>query len=154
MKWFFLALILEIILTVRVIGAIGPANYFFYVLISGFVGLFLLRYQQQKLARFAARASDIDFLWKISCGFLGALLIALPGVLTDIVGVLLFIPWFQSRALTFMKTHFQTQFVGAQGPFGFRFGGSWQAPVDEGPRPIRDAEVVEIKAVESSRDKI
>ena len=92
--------------------------------------------------------------------FVGGFLIFLPGVLSDFVGVLLILPGFRHLAVIFVRFYlaksiargsFRFVNMGSRG-FSFR-GGSASSNHFEDSKVERDARVIDIEAIESTKNK-
>lgn len=102
MLWFILVLILvpaiEITLFILLGNAIGYLSMFMVIIATGILGYFFVKKEgaqtwykfQQSLA--SGRPPG-DELLSIICIFLGGALLILPGLLTDVIGFFLVLPW-------------------------------------------------------------
>ncbi|HLQ73361.1 MAG TPA: FxsA family protein [Bacillota bacterium] len=102
MRYLILALLivpaLEIGVFVAVGRSIGPWWVIFLIIFTGVIGLALAKYQGMETWKRAERAASkgqvpAEQIVDGICIFIGAVLLFAPGILTDIVGFLLVIPW-------------------------------------------------------------
>ncbi len=94
MIWFLLYLFLEITVSVEIASAIGPFWTFVEVIVSAIAGLLLLtnfRYTffENMQAMVNGEITPETFQNQNMAALIGAILLIVPGFLTDIVGVLL-----------------------------------------------------------------
>ncbi len=94
MFYFLLYFFLEVVITVDIAGKIGGLATFFEIIITAFIGLFLLtnfRYTlAQSMQALMAGTITVDEFQKMNLmSLLGAILLIIPGFFSDIVGVLL-----------------------------------------------------------------
>lgn len=94
MIYFLIYLFAEVILTVEVASRIGGLAMFFEIVGSAFFGIFILMNFRHALAENldALRTRQIDmqgFSNRNISGLLGSLLLILPGVLSDIIGIVM-----------------------------------------------------------------
>ncbi|WP_456451910.1 FxsA family protein [Hydrogenimonas sp.] len=94
MIWFLLYLFLEIFVSVEIASAIGPFWTFVEVIVSAIAGLLLLtnfRYTffENMQAMMNGDISPETFQNQNMAALIGAILLIVPGFLTDIVGILL-----------------------------------------------------------------
>lgn len=94
MIYFLIYLFAEVILTVEIASQIGGLATFLEIVGSAFLGIFILMNFRHALSENleALRTRQIDmqgFSNRNMMGLLGALLLILPGFLSDIIGVLL-----------------------------------------------------------------
>jgi 2-isopropylmalate synthase/UPF0716 protein FxsA len=94
MIYFLIYLFAEVILTVEIASQIGGLATFLEIVGSAFFGIFILMNFRHALSENleALRTRQIDmqgFSNRNMMGLLGALLLILPGFLSDIIGVLL-----------------------------------------------------------------
>lgn len=157
---FFLFPALELYLLVVVGGIVGALNMVLWVFASAFIGLWAARVQGQaatfkvRAELAAGRVPEQDFMDGLLLFFAGVLLI-LPGLITDAVGLLLFVPWFRRFAAGVASRYFASRqgqtrsssifFVHGCGSGGARsgFGARGQAENSSGAGDVFDAEVCE-----------
>ena len=94
MFYFLVYFFLEVVITVDIAGKIGGLATFFEIIITAFVGLFLLtnfRYTlAQSMNALMAGTITVDEFQKMNLmSLLGAILLIIPGFFSDIIGVLL-----------------------------------------------------------------
>ena len=94
MIYFLIYLFAEVILTVEVASRIGGLAMFLEIVGSAFFGIFILMNFRHALAENldALRTRQIDmqgFSNRNISGLLGSLLLILPGVLSDIIGIVM-----------------------------------------------------------------
>ncbi len=94
MFYFLLYILLETLITVNISSKIGGFNTFLEIVISAFIGLFLLTNFRYTLANNAmmlfSKDISIEEFQKLSIfSFLGAILLIIPGFFSDILGLLL-----------------------------------------------------------------
>lgn len=94
MIYFLIYLFLEVIISVNVFGALGGIGAFVEIILSAVIGVFLLANARYTMAEsFNAlathRISPETFNQVNIYGFIGALLLIIPGILTDTIGLLL-----------------------------------------------------------------
>jgi 2-isopropylmalate synthase/UPF0716 protein FxsA len=92
--YFLIYLFFEVVISVNVFGALGGIGAFIEIILSALLGVILLFNTQNTLtesfdALATRRISPEVFTQVNTFGFIGALLLIVPGVLTDIVGILL-----------------------------------------------------------------
>ena len=85
---------MEVVVSVNVFGALGGIGAFIEIILSAILGIFLLANARYTMAEsFDAlatrRISPETFSQVNMFGFIGALLLIIPGVLTDTIGILL-----------------------------------------------------------------
>ena len=94
MVYFLLYILLETLTTVNISSKIGGFATFIEIIVSAFVGLFLLTNFRYTLANNAmmlfSREIDMDEFTRLNIySFIGAVLLIVPGFFSDILGVLL-----------------------------------------------------------------
>ena len=94
MLYFLLYLFLETIVSVNIASAIGGLATFFEILLSAFVGIAILAnfrntFMENLMAVSYARIDLEEFQRLNLFTVIGAILLILPGFLTDIIGILL-----------------------------------------------------------------
>lgn len=94
MIYFLIYLFLEVIISVNVFGALGGIGAFVEIIFSAILGIFLLANARYTMAEsFNAlathRISPETFSQVNMFGFIGAILLIIPGILTDGIGALL-----------------------------------------------------------------
>jgi 2-isopropylmalate synthase/UPF0716 protein FxsA len=104
--YFFIYLFLEIVVSVEISSIIGGLNTFFEVIFSSIVGIYIIsNYKNIMLSNvrdlFQGKINDIEFLENNIFPFAGAVLLIVPGFLTDFIGIFL-----QFRILTSVFINF------------------------------------------------
>jgi 2-isopropylmalate synthase/UPF0716 protein FxsA len=94
MIYFLLYLFLEVLVSVNISSQIGGLNTFFELIFSAFIGIYILFHFQSTLAEnmraVSSRQIDLQKFQELNIfTLLGAILLIIPGFLTDILGVLL-----------------------------------------------------------------
>ena len=94
MLYFVLYLFLEVMISVNLSSQIGGLNTFLELLLSAFVGFVLLvnfrATLMENMQAFSMQKIDVQEFQRLNIfAVLGAVLLILPGFLTDIIGVLL-----------------------------------------------------------------
>ncbi|MBD3798402.1 FxsA family protein [Sulfuricurvum sp.] len=94
MIYFLIYLLVEVLVTVEIASQIGGLNTFFEIVGSAFFGIFILMNFRHTLAEnvYALRSSQIDmdgFTKRNLFGLFGAVLLILPGIFGDILGLLM-----------------------------------------------------------------
>jgi 2-isopropylmalate synthase/UPF0716 protein FxsA len=94
MIYFLIYLFLEVFLTIEIASKIGGLATFLEILGSGFLGIFILMNFRHALSENldALRTRQIDmqgFSNRNIMGLLGAILLILPGFLSDLIGILM-----------------------------------------------------------------
>jgi 2-isopropylmalate synthase/UPF0716 protein FxsA len=94
MIYFLLYLFLEVLVSVNISSQIGGLNTFFELIFSAFIGIYILFHFQSTLAEnmraVSSREIDLQKFQELNIfTLLGAILLIIPGFLTDILGVLL-----------------------------------------------------------------
>ncbi|HHD83971.1 MAG TPA: FxsA family protein [Campylobacteraceae bacterium] len=94
MFYFLIYFFLEVVVTVDIAGQIGGLATFFEIIITAFIGLFLLtnfRYTlAQSMHALMSGSITVDEFQKMNLmSLLGAILLIIPGFFSDIVGLLL-----------------------------------------------------------------
>ncbi len=94
MLYFILYLFLEVMISVNLSSQIGGFNTFLELLLSAFVGFVLLvnfrATLMENMQAFSMQKIDVQEFQRLNIfAVLGAVLLILPGFLTDIIGVLL-----------------------------------------------------------------
>lgn len=129
MIYFLIYLFAEVTLTVEIASKIGGLATFLEIVGSAFLGIFILMNFRHALSENleALRTRQIDvqgFSNRNMMGLLGALLLILPGFLSDIIGILL-----------------QFSFVGTL--IVNRFTRKYQPPTQPKDDHVIDAEIIE-----------
>ncbi|ADR33537.1 FxsA cytoplasmic membrane protein [Sulfuricurvum kujiense DSM 16994] len=129
MIYFLIYLFAEVTLTVEIASKIGGLATFLEILGSAFLGIFILMNFRHALSENleALRTRQIDvqgFSNRNMTGLLGALLLILPGFLSDIIGILL-----------------QFSFIGTL--IINRFTRKYQPPTQPKDDHVIDAEIIE-----------
>ena len=104
MIYFLVYLFLEVLISVNISSAIGGLSTFFEIMLSAFFGISVLMNFKDTLVQNMAAVSynciDLEQFQKLSLfTIFGAILLIIPGFLTDIVGVLLQFSAFTSMAV-------------------------------------------------------
>ena len=94
MLYFLLYLFLETIVSVNIASAIGGLATFFEIVLTALIGIFILAnfrntFMENLMAVFYARIDLEEFQRLNLFTVIGAILLILPGFLTDIIGLLL-----------------------------------------------------------------
>ena len=94
MFYFLLYFFLEVVTTVDIASKIGGLATFFEIIISAFIGFFLLTNFRYTLAQSMTALMDgsitVDQFQKMNMmSLLGAILLIIPGFFSDIIGILL-----------------------------------------------------------------
>ena len=94
MLYFLLYLFLEVLVSVNISSAIGGLATFFEILLSAFIGIAILmnfrRTLSENLRAVSFSCIDFEEFQRLNLfTLIGAILLILPGFLTDIIGVLL-----------------------------------------------------------------
>lgn len=96
MIYFLIYLFTEVLLTVEVASKIGGLAMFLEIIASAFLGIFILMNFRHALSENldALRTRQIDmqgFSNRNITGLLGSLLLIIPGILSDLIGVLMLV---------------------------------------------------------------
>ena len=108
MIYFFIYLFFEVMISSTIAGEIGGLNIFFEILLTASIGIFILRNFKISLMDSITKArsghiTQEEFM-KANVGkALGAILLIVPGILTDTIGLLLQIPFFITIISTLFK---------------------------------------------------
>lgn len=130
MFWFFAGLLLmpflEVYMFLEVGRRIGAWDTFLLVLMSGLIGLLVIRHRGLVLLRTAqARLSQgqwpDDTLWLGVLSTLGGILLILPGFISDAVGLLMILPGTRALALRLLRGVLRSKI--RKGAMQFEFGG-------------------------------
>ena len=94
MFYFLIYFFLEVVITVDIAGRIGGLATFFEIIVTAFIGLFLLtnfRYTlAQSMQALMAGTITVEQFQKMNLmSLLGAILLIIPGFFSDIIGLLL-----------------------------------------------------------------
>lgn len=94
MIYFLLYLFLEVLVSVSISSSIGGLATFFEILISAFIGIYILANFKESLRENLNAVSyhhiDLNEFQRLNIfTLLGAILLILPGFLTDIMGILM-----------------------------------------------------------------
>lgn len=94
MFYFLLYLFLEVIISVNISSAIGGVTTFVEIILSAFIGfLILLNFREtfmQNIRAFSSNRIDLEQLERLNLfTVVGAILLIIPGFLTDIMGLLM-----------------------------------------------------------------
>ena len=104
MPYFLLYLLLEVLISVNISSAIGGLATFFEIILSAFFGISILMNFRQTLVQNMAAVSysciDLEQFQKLNLfTIFGAILLIIPGFLTDILGVMLQFSAFTTMAV-------------------------------------------------------
>ena len=110
MIYFFIYLFLEVMISSTLAGKVGGLSIFFEILLTAIIGILILKNFKFSLTESInkARAGQItqEEFMKANVGkAFGALLLIVPGIFTDIMGLLLQIPFF----ITLLSSVFKFQ---------------------------------------------
>jgi len=94
MIYFFIYLFLEVLISVQISSAIGGLATFFEILLTAFIGIsILVNFRKTLLENMTAvsyNCIDLEQFQKLNLfTLIGAILLIIPGFLTDILGVLM-----------------------------------------------------------------
>lgn len=156
---FFLALllypVLEIAVFLLVADQIGWASTLFLALATSFFGVYLLRTQGTR-ASFAQRGFSTQAVENYLYGNLGALLLILPGFVSDAFGALLIFAPTRKFLLAAIRRCGVDLYRQANGPFSvfraYRFGDGFGAPFAD-PNvfsPAADDDPIDVETVAST----
>ncbi|MDD5052622.1 MAG: FxsA family protein [Sulfuricurvum sp.] len=116
MIYFLIYLFLEVIVTVEISSRIGGFATFLEIVASAFLGIVILMNFRHTLAEnlFALQSRQIDmesFSKRNMMGLFGALLLIIPGFLSDMIGILMQFSLFSSLIVNRFsrKYHIKTQ---------------------------------------------
>ena len=136
---------IEIVVFIKVGQAIGAWNVLALVFLSAILGVLLLRYQSigviRKLDRDLRQGRTPDA--SLFDGFLivvGAVLLIIPGFVTDIVGLLLMIPFVRRLVRNFIKSRVTVKGFSSYRGGGFRRGRPQDDVVDLSPEDFERRE--------------
>ncbi len=135
---FFLALllypVLEIVVFLLVANEIGWASTFLFALATSFFGVYLLRTQGAR-ASFVQRGFSTQAVENYLYGNLGALLLILPGFVSDVLGAALMFAPTRKLLLASIRYCGVDLYRQANGPFSvfraYRFGDGFASPFAE-----------------------
>ena len=137
---------LELYLLVKVGGVIGALNMVLWVFVSAVIGLWATRLQGQNAmhkvrAELAeGRVPQNSFMDGVLL-FFGGILLILPGLVTDAVGLLLLVPPFRRFAAVVVSRYLVTQQAKGQSSRVFIFrGGSFGGPGQPGGYDVHGAQ--------------
>lgn len=155
---FFLALlsypVLEIVVFLLVADKIGWASTLLFALATSFFGVYLLRTQGAR-ASFAQRGFSTQAVENYLYGNLGALLLILPGFVSDAFGALLLFAPTRKFLLAAIRRCGVDLYRQANGPFSvfraYRFGDGFASPFPESsdfsPNAAANAEPIDVETV-------
>jgi 2-isopropylmalate synthase/UPF0716 protein FxsA len=94
MIYFFIYLFVEVLVSVKIAGYLGGIGTFLEIMLSGFIGIVLLaNVKTTMMESFKAMSNNCismkEFQELNIFALLGAILLILPGLLSDIIGVLM-----------------------------------------------------------------
>jgi len=125
MIYFFIYLFLEVMISSTIAGEIGGLNIFLEILLTASIGIFILKNFKISLMESISKArtgqiTQEEFM-KANVGkAFGALLLILPGLLTDLVGILLQI----SFIVTMLSSIFKFQVPNNRTTYSTNFSSS------------------------------
>ena len=159
---FFLALlaypVLEIAVFLLVAGKIGWSSTLLFALATSFFGVYLLRTQGTR-ASLAQRAFSTQAVENYLYGNLGALLLILPGFVSDVFGAALLFSPTRRALLGAVRRCGVDLYRQANGPFSvfraYRFGDGFAAPFgqatnDFAPNADADDDPIDVETVDSA----
>ncbi|MDD2266952.1 FxsA family protein [Sulfuricurvum sp.] len=114
MIYFLIYLFLEVVVTVEIASRIGGLATFLEIVLSAFLGIFLLMNFRHTLSEnlFALQTRQItmeSFTKRNMTGLLGAILLIVPGFLSDIIGILMQFSLFSSLIINRFSRKYPTQ---------------------------------------------
>ncbi len=94
MIYFMIYLFLEVLVSVNISSAIGGLSTFFEIMLSAFIGISLLvnfrSTLMQNMGAFSMNTIDVNEFQRLNLfTIIGAILLIIPGFLTDIIGALM-----------------------------------------------------------------
>lgn len=112
MIYFLIYLFLEVSLTVEIASHIGGLATFLEIVFSAFLGIFILMNFRHTLAEniYALRMRQIDmegFSQRNMMGLFGAILLIVPGFLSDLIGIVLQFSLFSSLIINRFTRKYQ-----------------------------------------------
>ncbi|MDD2837824.1 MAG: FxsA family protein [Sulfuricurvum sp.] len=112
MIYFLIYLFLEVSLTVEIASRIGGLATFLEIVFSAFLGIFILMNFRHTLAEniYALRMRQIDmegFSQRNMMGLFGAILLIVPGFLSDLIGIVLQFSLFSSLIINRFTRKYQ-----------------------------------------------
>jgi 2-isopropylmalate synthase/UPF0716 protein FxsA len=113
MIYFLIYLFLEVIVTVEIASRIGGLATFFEIVFSAFLGIFLLMNFRHTLGEnlYALQTRQItmeSFTKRNMTGLIGAVLLIIPGFLSDIIGILMQFSLFSSLIINRFSRKYHT----------------------------------------------
>jgi 2-isopropylmalate synthase/UPF0716 protein FxsA len=113
MIYFLIYLFLEVIVTVEIASRIGGLATFFEIVFSAFLGIFLLMNFRHTLGEnlYALQTRQItmeSFTKRNMAGLIGAVLLIIPGFLSDIIGILMQFSLFSSLIINRFSRKYHT----------------------------------------------
>ncbi len=138
MLYFILYLFLEVLVSVQISSAIGGLATFFEILLSAFIGISILINFRKTLVENMTAVSynciDLEQFQRLNLfTLIGAILLIIPGFLTDIVGILL-----QFSAFTSMIVN----------RYNVKSGKCNASFEDENINIQRDSDVIDVEIIE------
>ncbi len=114
MIYFIIYLFLEVMVSVNLSSAIGGLNTFFEILISAFLGIYFIANFKNTLMENLSAVSynyiDLQEFQRLNIfAIIGAILLIIPGFMTDILGVLLQFSVFTSMLVNRFSAKYHTQ---------------------------------------------
>lgn len=158
--------VLEIYLLVKGIEIYSFGDILLFMISTGFLGILIMTLQGRAVFSalqhsFGQNQVPGNLVLHRALVFLGGLLIMLPGVLTDLIGVALVLPGLRHLLVLYLRVKitkglsngsvriFSSGFGAfARGPQTGATGGGFSAPKE------RDAQVIEVDVLESSSSRI
>ncbi len=113
MLYFLIYLFLEVVVSVNIASSLGGLATFGEIVLSAFIGFFILvRFQNtlgENMKMVSARAIDLQKFQELNIfTLLGAVMLIIPGFLTDILGLLLQFHVFTSMLVNRFSAKFNT----------------------------------------------
>lgn len=159
--------VLEIYLMIRLSDLFSFWDVVLYFVTMGFFGSLLMRFLgagtfQQVQAQIQSGKEPSQLLLHRGLMVFGAFLIMIPGVISDFLGLLCLFPGTRHFILWFGRAYLQKKFKAGHVKFytsgagfgGFSRGFSNSSGAPFGVRHERDAEVIDIQALESKSEKL
>lgn len=136
----------ELYLLIRIGQVIGAWDTLLFVVLMGVVGAFLAKSQGRKVLREWSEAASQGRVPEegVLGGMLvlaGGLLLITPGVVTDVVGLLLLVPFTRRMAARVLRRYFERKVALGQVQVQ-QFGFAW--PPTRGPRDVIDTDGEEL----------
>ncbi|MDT8389319.1 MAG: FxsA family protein [Lentisphaeria bacterium] len=147
---FILVPVTEILLLIRIGAAFGPGATVALVLVTGFAGAALAKWQGAKAwhaVRVAMRRGEMPSkeLFDGFCILCAGLLMVTPGLLTDGAGFLLLIPPFRASVRKALAKALLGQVVSANQSFSFSAGRAGEEPTGH-PGDDPQSDIIDVEA--------